>query len=346
MAYPTVVMEIAAGREVLAIDSWSTPQIIAGLDHALDGTGPALSTTSIPRATVERDVALIVTTSGSTGTPKMIAHTAESLIFNARATHKYLGATKGESWSLLLPLTHIAGLNVLIRARELGTNVLTISDRADYTAIVPTQLHRALSGDTELLTHLKGCKAILVGGGPLDPALRMKADEAGLRVIATYGMSESCGGVVYDGVPLDGISISIIDGRIALKGPQISRDVTGSDGWFITSDSGTYENGFLTVNGRIDDQIISGGEKISLSAVEAFLQEEYGSTEIVAFAKPDAEWGERLCIATTIDLPNLDSQLKLRFGPHVSPKEIIRVDSIPYVGIGKPDRKKLANDNA
>jgi len=354
MAYPTVVMDFTVSRELRAIESsWSTPQLLDALLLALKGDGPALSTSKIFVAGVDPKIALVVTTSGSTGAPKSVALAAKSLIANARATHKYLGAKTGDRWSLLLPTNHVAGLNVLVRSIELGTSPVGVESRADFTAIVPTQLHRAVSGDTQLLEHLQGCSAVLVGGGPLDDGLRAKAESLGIKVVATYGATETCGGVIYDGRPLEGVSISIIDGRIAIKGPQVAFGYLNGefpikDGWFITSDLGEIVDGRLKVLGRSDDQIISGGEKISLSAVEQFLQSEFASPEIIAFAKADAEWGEKLCIATTEDLSLeiLSSKLKSKFGGHVAPKEVHRVSEIPYLALGKPDRKRLANDYA
>ena len=354
MAYPTVVMDFTVSRELRAIESsWSTPQLLDALLLALKGDGPALSTSQIFIAGVDPKIALVVTTSGSTGAPKSVALTAKSLITNARATHKYLGAKIGQRWSLLLPTNHVAGINVLVRAIELGTTPVGIESKADFTAIVPTQLHRAVSGDSQLLEHLQSCAAVLVGGGPLDQKLREKAESLGIKVVATYGATETCGGVIYDGTSLEGISISIIDGLIAIKGPQLAYGYLNAefpmkDGWFITSDLGEINDGKLKVLGRSDDQIISGGEKISLSAIEQFLQSEFASPEIIAFAKSDAEWGEKLCIATTkeLSLELLSSKLKSKFGGHAAPKELHRVTEIPYLALGKPDRKRLANDYA
>jgi O-succinylbenzoic acid--CoA ligase len=354
MAYPTVVMDFTVSRELRAIDSsWSTPQLLDALLPALKGDGPALSTSQIFIAGVDPKIALVVTTSGSTGSPKSVALTAKSLITNARATHKYLGAKIGQRWSILLPTNHVAGINVLVRAIELGTTPVGIESKADFTAIVPTQLQRALSGDSQLLEHLKGCAAVLVGGGPLDQDLRSKAESLGIKIVATYGATETCGGVIYDGAPLEGVEFSIIDGLIAIKGPQVAFGYLNAefpikDGWFITSDLGEIVNGKLIVLGRSDDQIISGGEKISLSAIEQFLQFEFDTAEIIAFAKSDAEWGEKLCIATTKDLSLdlLSSKLKSKFGGHAALKELHHVNEIPYLALGKPDRKRLANDFA
>jgi O-succinylbenzoic acid--CoA ligase len=201
-------------------------------------------------------------------------------------------------------------------------------------------LHRALEGDEQLLGHLRECKAVLVGGGPLDSELRDRAEKAGIKITATYGMTESCGGVVYDGIPLEGVEVKIVDDRIALKGPQIALGYLGEE--FPTID------GRLEVIGRGDDQIISGGEKISLGAIERFLQERFANPEIIAFSRPDSEWGERLCIATTqdFDLSEISSLLKSQFGSHAAPKELLKLDSIPYLSIGKPDRRRLADANS
>ena len=354
MAYPTVVMVSTVKRKVQVIDSsWSTPQLLDALLVALKGDGPALATAPIDTDEVDPKVALIVTTSGSTGNPKSVLLSAHSLLANARATHKYIGASAGQRWSLLLPTSHIAGLNILIRSIELGTQPVAVESSADYSAIVPTQLHRALNSDSQLLAHLKKCQSVLVGGGPLDAELRQRAIDAGINVITTYGMTETSGGVVYDGNSLEGVSVEIQDGRIALQGPQVALGYLDStlptnNGWFITNDLGEIKDGMLIVHGRADDQIISGGEKISLSAIETYLQSEFKNPDIIAFAHRDREWGEKLCIATTTDiaLESLQVKLKERFGAHASPKELFKVASIPYLAIGKPDRKKLADDHA
>jgi O-succinylbenzoic acid--CoA ligase len=244
-------------------------------------------------------------------------------------------------------------LNILIRSIELGTQPVAVESSADFSAIVPTQLHRALNSDSQLLAHLKKCQSVLVGGGPLDAELRQRAIDAGINVITTYGMTETSGGVVYDGNSLEGVSVEIQDGRIALQGPQVALGYLDStlptnNGWFITNDLGEIKDGMLIVHGRADDQIISGGEKISLSAIETYLQSEFKNPDIIAFAHRDREWGEKLCIATTTDiaLESLQVKLKERFGAHASPKELFKVASIPYLAIGKPDRKKLADDHA
>ena len=130
-----------------------------------------------------------------------------------------------------------------------------VNSKADYTAIVPTQLHRALNGDTQLLEHLQGCKAVLVGGGALDPELHREAQAKKINIVTTYGMTETSGGVVYNGAPLDGVHIEIRDGVIAIKAPQVALGYLNGefpveDGWFITKDRGEFRDGKLAILGR------------------------------------------------------------------------------------------------
>ena len=345
-------MDSPLSRELSPFNpEWSVPQLQEALVHALRGDGPALSTVPLEQKYVAPRIALVVRTSGSTGAPKSVALSSSALLSNVRATHAYLDAKPGERWSLLLPTSHIAGINVVIRSLELGSPCVGISERADYTAIVPTQLFRALNGDEVLLSHLQRCKVVLVGGGALDVELHRRANQQGIKVIETYGMTESCGGVIYDGQPLEGIEVSIIDDRIALKGPQIQpsyleSDIDIRDGWFMTNDRGEMIDGRVNILGRADDQIISGGEKISLSAVENFLRHHFPSNEIVAFAKRDNEWGEKLCLASTapLEMDLVAKHLTSEFGRHARPQELVTVSAIPYLSIGKPDRRKLAND--
>lgn len=336
-----------AKRELVhAQDQWSITQFCAALTNALAGSGPALGIGNILSTSVSTDVALVVTTSGSTGTPKEIHLSAAAVTASAKAANTFLKADAGNSWSLLLPLTHIAGVNVLVRALLLKSEVLDFRNnsqytKADFTAIVPTQLNRALTADHQLLKHLQEAKAVLVGGAPLVESDKQSAHANGINVITTYGMSETSGGCIYNGIPLDGVAVKIVENTIYLRGPMLAQ-VPLVDGWLKTADIGRLENGKLAVFGRSDDQIISGGEKISLSVIEQALSENFESI-FLAFAKPDQEWGERLCIATTLELSQdtISHFLKNRFGGYATPKEIHKVDEIPLIGIGKPDRAKL-----
>ena len=345
MAYPTVVMESAVKRKVRTIDaSWSTPQLLEAMLHALKGDGPALSTTDLGIEEITSQCALVVTTSGSTGDPKSVLLSAHSLLSNARATHKFLNATSGERWSLLLPTTHIAGLNILIRSIELGTEPVSLSSKADYTAIVPTQLFRALNGDDHLLKHLQGAKSVLVGGAALSAGVRNQAIAAGIKVVTTYGMSETSGGCVYNGEILDGVELEVRGGAIFIRGKVLALNLNLSDGWFETNDLGEIIDGKLVVIGRSDDVIISGGENLSLNTIESILTDLFPAIQCAAFSVEDPQWGQSLHIAVVgdVDPESIAAALENRIGSFAKPKGVHFVESLPLLGIGKVDRKRLA----
>ena len=277
---------------------------------------------------------IAISTSGSSGTPKEILIPATAIIFNAQNSNKYLNAQPGMRWSLLLSPEHTAGLNVLVRSIELGTNPVNEGESADFTAIVPTQLFRALNGDTKLLKHLQGCKAVLVGGAAIDDSLLALAKTQGINCVTTYGMTETSGGCVYNGEPLPGVKIKIEE-TIQIKGPMLARVAT-QDGFFVTQDLGFIEDGKLFVTGRADDVIISGGKNISLSAVEQLLGRDFA-----AFGSADPEWGTALNIATNSQLTDTEIQSKLSEYFSIKARTIHRIATIPRTVLDKVDRASL-----
>lgn len=346
-------MDTSSHREVRSLEpTHALAEYVSALDEALTAVGPALGCGPVHSTSVRSDSSILVATSGSTGTPKEIALTASALLASAAASNKYLKAAKGDTWSLLLPLTHIAGINVLMRAKQLGTEPLDLRNHvgeyphADFTAIVPTQLFNALTENPALLKHLQGAKAVLVGGASLSEELRAQGVAAGINIITTYGMSETCGGCVYDGVALDGVAFDITtDGRIKISGPILA-DVKKENGWFVTQDLGKIVDGKLQVIGRSDDVIISGGENISLSAIEAAINKKYPDLLVAAFATPDSKWGQALHIAVQSQDENIKSELSEvlvnSIGKHVKPKSVLLLDKLPQIGVGKVDRISLA----
>ena len=344
-------MEKTSQRDIRAIDpTWTLAEIITRLAKALAGDGPAIALSSISSNRVSSEIALVVSTSGSTSIAKEVGLSPDAILASAKATNKYLGAVPGQIWSLLLPLTHIAAVNVIIRSKELGTTPIDLRDcdgeypKANYTAIVPTQLFRALNGDQRLLNHLKSTEAVLVGGAALSQTLCNQAESAGIKVITTYGMTETCGGCVYDGVALEGIEIEIRQGKICIKGPVLASSIPIIDGWFETSDLGEFNNDQLVVIGRSDDVIISGGENLSLNAVENSLSLAFPDTQFAAFAVEDSQWGQSLQVAVvgTVSDDQITAHLEKDLGYFAKPKGIHRMSSLPLLGIGKIDRKTLA----
>lgn len=348
-------MDNKSQRIVSPVDgAWSTTQIMTSLAKALVSDGPALGFGSVTSAQVGAKVAVVVTSTGSTGANKEIMLTAGALIASARAANKFLNAHFGETWSLLLPLTHIAAVNVLVRSLELGTIPVNLTEyeseypKVDYTAIVPTQLFNALNGDDRLLKHLQSAKAVLVGGAALTPELQEQATTAKIKVVTTYGMSETSGGCVYNGVPLEGVQIAISDsGFIKISGEVLAHNLNlDSQNWFVTSDLGKLVDGHLQVLGRGDDVIISGGENISLSEIENAISQSFGNFEFVAFAVSSAKWGQELHVAV-VNAPakfseQVEHLLVEKFGNAAKPKRFHQLPAIPLIGIGKVDRGALA----
>ena len=233
-----------AGVELRAVGVDGSPARVAELADALaaafDG-GPAVLPLPVGARRGSRtrraDTAVVIATSGSTGEPKLVALSAAALRASARATEARLGGPG--RWLLALPAEHVAGVQVIVRSLLAGAAPAVLDLRAGfrpaafvaataalgggrrYTSLVPTQLRRLLDAEVPAaLDALRGYAAVLVGGAALDPATRERALAAGVRVVTTYGMSETAGGCVYDGVPLDGVTVDLeSDGRILLGGP-------------------------------------------------------------------------------------------------------------------------------
>jgi len=344
-------MDTSSQRKILRVSpACEISQLAREITAALVGDGPTLGFGEISSEYAPSYAAVAIGTSGTTGTSKEVLLSSTALISSARASNKFINAKSGQTWSLLLPLTHIAAVNVVVRSMELGTTPIDLRDFdgdypiADYTAIVPTQLFRALNGDQRLLSHLKSAKAVLVGGAALSQALRNQAELSGIKVITTYGMTETCGGCVYNGTALDGVEIEIRSGKICIKGPVLASSIAVNDGWFETNDLGEYDNDHLVVIGRSDDVIISGGENLSLNAVENSLSLAFPDTQFAAFAVEDPQWGQSLQLAVvgTISDDQIATHLERDLGGFAKPKGIHRMTSLPLLGIGKIDRKSLA----
>ena len=351
-------MEMKSQRELLRVSpACEVPELAGLLTSALVGAGPALRLADVGSHLCPSSICLVIGTSGSSGLIKEVAFTSQSLLASARAANAYLGSVNGSTWSLLLPTTHIAGINVIIRSMEVGTLPVDLRNfegeypTVDFTSIVPTQLFRALNTDARLLRHLLSARTVLVGGAALSSSLRKEAEDSGIRIVETYGMTETCGGCIYDGVALNGVEFDVNDhGVISIRGPVLATSYlnlpqlfTLVDGWFATNDLGTVDGGKLQVKGRADDVIISGGENLSLVAVEATLSVRYPDIECAAFAVDDPQWGHSLHIAIVGDVNEMEIShyLEAALGNIAKPKGIHFVDSLPLLGIGKIDRATL-----
>ena len=324
------------------------------IDIGLPWETPALALALSAAMQQGESAQVIVNTTGSSGINKRVQLYMDAISASADLSNARINANPGEVWSLLLPTKHIAGLNVLARAIKLGSTVVGADEKADYTAIVPTQLHRALFGDRKLLEHLQNCKTVLVGGSPASKVLLEAASKAGISVITTYGMTETSGGCVYNKKALTGVSVKVNEsGRLMIKGPILASgyednqnlwDQNFKDGWFVTSDLGKIKGDDIEVIGRIDDVVISGGENVSLAAIENELSAGFPNISFLATAIPDAEWGQKICLISNneIDHDRIAELLKTNLGKQFVPKEFLVMQQIPEIGIGKPDRVKAS----
>ena len=352
-------MDMSSQRKILrANPAWSIPQLAAEITAALDGNGPALSFGKVRTLSLFQELALVIGTSGSTGLIKEVAFTRSALVSSAQASNSFIGATPGSQWSLLLPINHIAGVNVILRSLELGNLPLDLRNfegeypDIDFTSIVPTQLFRALKSDSRLLRHLQSAKTVLVGGASLAQSLREHAKAEGINIVETYGMTETCGGCIYDGQTLAGVEVAINDqGMIKIRGTVMASNYLNSsnifdlhDGWFTTNDFGEIQDGKLKVLGRSDDVIITGGENLSLMAIEAVLSVRFPEMECAAFGVKDPQWGQALHIAIvgSVNENEISLYLEGALGQIAKPKGIHSIESLPLLGIGKVDRITLA----
>ena len=318
---------------------WETPALTAALATAFGNGAPAQ---------------VIINTTGSSGIRKRVLLSTGAIETSAELSNSQIGAAPGDIWSLLLPTNHIAGVNVLARAIKLDSKVVGIDETADYTAIVPTQLHRALFGDKKLLEHLQKCKSVLVGGSPASKTLLELATKAGIKVITTYGMTETSGGCIYNNRALPGVSVMVNQtGRLMIKGPILASGYEDNQelwnenfkgGWFLTSDLGAIKDNEIMVIGRTDDVVLSGGENVSLIAIENELAANFPDINFLATSIVDSEWGQKICLISNIGIDQLEvSQvLKEKLGKQFVPKDFLVVDQIPQIGIGKPDRVKAS----
>lgn len=370
-------------RDLKVVDASNVSAVLDGLRAALAGDGPAiLPYGGAPREvpvglpdTVERRVALVVETSGSTGRPKRVALSADALLASAAASTTALDASG--QWLLALPTHYIAGANVLVRSLAAQTEpvvmpqaltdapftaqgFLAATDRLDdptrLVSLVPTQLARLFASDAAT-DALRGFAAILVGGQATPAALLAQALDQGLRVVRTYGSSETSGGCVYDGLPIGNTEVAIVDGRVEITGSVLAEGYLDDprrtafsfperDGrrWYRSDDTGSMHHGRLAVTGRVDDVIITGGIKVSLAEVEAVVRELTGLADAVVVAAPHPEWGEVPVVVSTgsMELKVLRREVALKLGPAGSPARLMVVDSVPMLASGKPDRLAIA----
>ncbi len=345
--------------------------------HVLDGSGRRARAGGVP---VESAVAAVVVTSGTTGSPKLVELSTAGAEAIGRGFAHAIGREDDDRALVCVPLHHVAGLAILARARVTGTPV-TVHPSFDVDAVatapaavgasvvslVPTMLARLLAAGAPLDAY----RVLVLGGAPLPAGLRTRAEAVGARVVDAYGLSETWGGVVVDGTPLEGAEIElapVVDGggggadagvgEIVVRGPMVmaryrgdpdaTAAVLSADGWFRTGDLGRRTDAGLRVVDRLKDIIVSGGVNVSPTAVESVLGAAPGVRDVCVAGLPDEEWGERV-VAYVVPadagapptLPDLRAFAADRLPRAGLPKEVVLVEEIPRTAGGKALRRAL-----
>jgi O-succinylbenzoic acid--CoA ligase len=321
---------------------------------------------------VDEGDALVMATSGTTGEPKAAVLTHDAVAASARATSERLGVDPAtDRWLACLPLAHVGGLSVVTRALVTGTP-LTVQDGFDPVAVsrAASPAANGDNGDNEpdnaggaglctlvslVPTALRRVDAglfrrVVLGGSAMPPDLPA-------NVVTTYGMTETGSGVVYDGRPLAGVELRIVDGEIHVRAPMLLRayrdgtDPLDGQGWFPTGDAGDWDPaaGRLTVFGRTSDLIVTGGENVWPAAVERALSRHPGVREVAVVGRPDPEWGHRVTAlvvpADRANPPTLDAlraAAKAELPAYAAPRELELVEGLPRTPLGKVARARLA----
>jgi O-succinylbenzoic acid--CoA ligase len=302
---------------------------------------------------VETGDALVVATSGTTGEPKGVVLSHRAVEASALATSDRLRVDPvHDRWLACLPLSHVGGLSVVTRA------LLTGADLEMLPRFEPAEVEAAARRGATLVslvsTALRRVDAslfrVIVLGGSLPPAARPP------NTVATYGMTETGSGVVYDGRPLRGVSLQIDnEGQILVKGPTLLRcyrDGTvpvSAAGWFPTGDLGQLnDGGLLEVFGRRGDVIVTGGEKVWPEAVERVLAAVSGVADVAITARPDPEWGEVVVAAVVPtdaryppSLESLRDASKEVLPGYCAPKALVLVEHLERTSLGKLVRPVL-----
>ena len=350
------------GDAVLPIDQRLRP---AGKKILLDAMAPSeiidasFTASSLPNGRPMQDGdALVIASSGSTGAPKGIIHTHSSLLAGAQASASRMQLTSDDHWLVCIPVSHVGGFSVISRALHTGAALTlhpafdaaaveqALKDGVTHTSLVATALSRI---DASLF------RTILLGGSSAPANLPS-------NVITTYGMTETGGGVVYNGQPLDNVEIKIVGGEIFLRCPMLMRayrddqSISIKDGWYATGDIGEIDNnGKLSVYGRQTDMIITGGENVWPSAVENSLSSHPLVNQVVVRGMPDTTWGQRVVAYVVLNDSSQTSEVKLLsdLREHVkqtlpafcAPQQIVVLAEIPRTSLGKVDVQALPSLN-
>jgi len=354
------------------IDGDDARAVLEALPAALDGVRPlALGFTPASDDEVPDGTAAVIATSGSSGVPKKVILSAAALKASGAATAERIGSGR---WTLALPAGYVAGLQVLARSLLAGTDPILFegkltpavlvgaADRGSrFISLVPAQLATLIDAaeDADVLAALRAHRAILVGGQALSDSIRIRAMDLRVPLVHTYGSSETSGGCVYNGIPLDGVRVGQVDDELRISGPMLATGYLGDEAltdrifttdeqnnrWYRTGDRGFILDGEVEVHGRLDNVIVSGGINISLDRVERIVRTVPGLEQAVVLGMPDERWGESSIIFAPHSsgdgmLEEARARVAAEIGKHARPVQL-EIGDMPMLASGKPDREML-----
>lgn len=360
-------------------------QPVVDLDRAPAGSATPETTdvVSRPAPPDDRRPLAVVFTSGASGAPKAVVLSRAAFVASAKASAANLGWRDEDRWLLCLPPSHVGGLSILTRCLLARRTVALLERSARRTlaeamddlqatliSLVPTQLDRMLR-QTPAWRVPERLRAVLLGGADASPSLREAAARRGVPVLLTYGLTETCSQVATQApgdsplaplAPLPGVEIRIVNGRIQVRGPMLMNGYLPEagapasflpDGWFDTGDLGMLDSGGrLTVIGRIDDLIITGGENVDPREVEAAYEQHPAVAQALVFGQPDAEWGQSVAIAVvptpgaSPSAAELAEFAAVRLAPFKRPRWFAIVRQLPLTPSGKLDRRTARRELA
>ena len=376
-------------KDLRAVSADDPEAFLAQLRQALTASGDALlprpgAGAATPVARVPIGTAIVIETSGSTGTPKRVLLSRSALLSSAAASASMLGGPG--QWLLALPAHYVAGVQVLVRSiaaetapimmpvghfdpLDFARHAERLSEPLRYTSLVPVQLARLLDAAADHLgvgDVLRRFTAILVGGQAVPPELMARARAARVNLVRTYGSSETAGGCVYNGQPIGTTRVRAVDGQLQISGPVLADGylddpdrtaahfvLEAGSRWYRTGDLGEIDSaGHVSVTGRADNVIISGGEKVSLDAVQALVRRQPRFADALVVGADHPEWGRVPVIVlagdilagdaqTSAALAGLGDAVARDLGRAARPARLVVVAEIPLLASGKPDLRAL-----